>query len=201
MPIINRIAEFHSEMTEWRHDFHMHPELGFEEHRTAGIVAEKLREFGCDEVVTGIARTGVVGVIHGRNGKTGRAIGLRADMDALPIEEATGLPHASTIPGKMHACGHDGHTTMLLAAAKYLQTTKRFDGTVHLIFQPGEEGAGGALAMLEDGLFDRFPCDAVFGLHNRPGLPLGSYGIRPGPMMAGVAFYDIQITGKGGHGA
>jgi amidohydrolase len=192
------IATWQDEFTAIRRDIHAHPELGLEEHRTADLVAAKLTEMGI-EVHRGVGVTGVVGVIRHGNGQ-GR-IGLRADMDALAMSEANGFAHASTIPGKMHACGHDGHTTMLLAAAKYLQTTKRFDGTVHLIFQPGEEGAGGALAMLEDGLFERFPCDAVFGLHNRPGMPVGSYGIRPGPMMAGVAFYDIQVTGKGGHGA
>jgi hippurate hydrolase len=192
------IATWQDEFTAIRRDIHAHPELGLEEHRTADLVASKLTEMGI-EVHRGVGVTGVVGVIRNGNGQ-GR-IGLRADMDALPMSEANGFAHASTIPGKMHACGHDGHTTMLLAAAKYLQTTKRFDGTVHLIFQPGEEGAGGALAMLEDGLFERFPCDAVFGLHNRPGMPVGQYGIRPGPMMAGVAFYDIQVTGKGGHGA
>lgn len=192
------IALWQDEFTAIRRDIHAHPELGLEEHRTADLVAAKLAEMGI-EVHRGVGVTGVVGVIRNGNGQ-GR-IGLRADMDALPMSEANGFAHASTIPGKMHACGHDGHTTMLLATAKYLQTTKRFDGTVHLIFQPGEEGAGGALAMLEDGLFERFPCDAVFGLHNRPGLPVGHYGIRPGPMMAGVAFFDIEVTGKGGHGA
>ncbi|WPB85596.1 M20 aminoacylase family protein [Sediminicoccus rosea] len=192
------IAQWQDEFTAIRRDIHAHPELGLEEHRTADLVARKLTEMGI-EVHRGVGVTGVVGVIRNGNGQ-GR-IGLRADMDALAMTEANGFAHASTIPGKMHACGHDGHTTMLLAAAKYLQTTKRFDGAIHLIFQPGEEGAGGALAMLEDGLFERFPCDAVFGLHNRPGMPVGHYGIRPGPMMAGVAFYDIQVTGKGGHGA
>jgi amidohydrolase len=192
------IALWQDEFTAIRRDIHAHPELGLEEHRTADLVATKLAEMGI-EVHRGVGVTGVVGVIRNGNGQ-GR-IGLRADMDALAMTEANDFGHASTIPGKMHACGHDGHTTMLLAAAKYLQTTKRFDGTVHLIFQPGEEGAGGALAMLEDGLFERFPCDAVFGLHNRPGLPLGHYGLRPGPMMAGVAFFDIHVTGKGGHGA
>ena len=194
---VETIRQWQEEFTAIRRDIHAHPELGLEEHRTAALVAAKLREMGI-EVHEGVGKTGVVGVI--RNGN-GRRIGLRADMDALAMEEETGLPHASTNPGRMHGCGHDGHTTMLLAAAKYLQETRRFDGTVHLIFQPGEEGAGGALAMLEDGLFERFPCDAVFGLHNRPGLPVGQYGIRPGPMMAGVAFYDITVQGKGGHGA
>ena len=201
MPIINRIAEFHPEMTEWRQDFHMHPELGFEEHRTSGIVAEKLREFGCDEVVTGIAKTGVVGVIHGSGGKTGRAIGLRADMDALPIEEATGLPHASTIPGKMHACGHDGHTTMLLGAAKYLAETRNFDGTVYVVFQPAEENLAGGGVMVKEGLFDRFPMERIFGLHNWPNMPEGQFVWREGPVMAAVANLEVTITGKGAHGA
>lgn len=201
MPVINRIAEFHAEMTEWRRDFHMHPELGFEEHRTAGIVARKLRDFGCDEVVTGIARTGVVGVIHGRNGKTGRAIGLRADMDALPIEEATGLPHASTIPGKMHACGHDGHTTMLLGAAKYLAETRHFDGTVYVVFQPAEENLAGGGVMVEEGLFIRFPMERIFGLHNFPTIPEGTFLWREGPVMAAVANLEVNITGQGAHGA
>ncbi|WP_421995643.1 M20 aminoacylase family protein [Roseococcus sp.] len=201
MPIINRVAEFHSEMTEWRQDFHRHPELGFEEFRTAGIVADKLREFGCDEVVTGLAKTGVVGVIHGRNGKSGKAIGLRADMDALPILEATGLPHASTIPGKMHACGHDGHTTMLLGAAKYLAETRNFDGTVYVIFQPAEENLAGGGVMVAEGLFDRFPVDRVFGLHNWPGAPAGTFVWREGPVMAAVANLEVTITGKGAHGA
>jgi len=195
---IETIATWQDEFTAIRRDIHAHPELGMEEYRTADLVARKLTEMGI-EVHREVGKTGVVGVIRNGNGQ-GR-IGLRADMDALAMSENNGFAHASTIPGRMHACGHDGHTTMLLAAAKYLQTTKRFDGTVHLIFQPGEEGAGGALAMLEDGLFQRFPCDAVFGLHNRPGMAVGEYGLRPGAMMAGVAFYDILVTGKGGHGA
>jgi len=201
MPIINRIAEYHPDMTAWRRDFHMHPELGFEEHRTAGIVADKLREFGCDEVVTGIAKTGVVGVIHGAKGRTGRAIGLRADMDALPIHEVTGLPHASTVPGKMHACGHDGHTTMLLGAAKYLAETRNFDGTVYVVFQPAEEGGGGGGVMVDEGLFARFPMERIFGLHNWPGAPAGQFLWREGPVMAAVAGLEVIITGKGGHGA
>jgi hippurate hydrolase len=201
MPVINRIAEFHPEMTAWRRDFHMHPELGFEEHRTSAIVAEKLRAFGCDEVVTGIARTGVVGVIHGARGKTGRAIGLRADMDALPIQEQTGLPHASTIPGKMHACGHDGHTTMLLGAARYLCETRNFDGTVYVVFQPAEENLAGGGVMVREGLFERFPMQRIFGLHNWPGMPEGTFLWREGPVMAAVANLDVTITGKGAHGA
>ncbi|WP_191085256.1 M20 aminoacylase family protein [Roseococcus microcysteis] len=194
---VEQISAWQEEFTSIRRDIHAHPELGLEEHRTAALVAAKLREWGI-EVHEGVGQTGVVGVIRNGNGP---AIGLRADMDALAMTEANGFAHASTIPGRMHACGHDGHTTMLLAAAKYLAATKNFNGTVNLIFQPGEEGAGGALAMLEDGLFTRFPCDAVYGIHNRPGMPLGEFGLRAGPMMAGVAFYDMVITGKGGHGA
>ena len=200
MPIVNRIAEFHPEMTEWRRDFHQHPELGFEEVRTSGIVAAKLAEFGCDEVITGIAKTGVVGVIRG-NGNSGRAIGFRADMDALPIEEATGKPYSSQVPGKMHACGHDGHTTMLLGAAKYLAETRNFDGTVYLIFQPAEENLAGAEVMVKEGLFDRFPMDSVFGMHNWPGAPAGVFLHAPGPVMAAVANLEATITGRGAHGA
>jgi amidohydrolase len=172
MAIIRRVAEFHDELTEWRRDIHAHPELGFEERRTSDFVAQKLAEFGC-EVFRGIGRTGVLGRL--RAGTSPRAIGLRADMDALPIEEATNLPYRSQNHGRMHACGHDGHTTMLLGAARYLAETGNFDGTVHLIFQPAEEGLGGGAAMVADGLFDRFPCDAVFGMHNRPGLAVGKF--------------------------
>ena len=200
MPIHNRIAEFHPEMTAWRRDFHQHPELGFEETRTSGIVAAKLREFGVDEVITGIARTGVVGVIRGQ-GSSGRAIGFRADMDALPIEEATGKPWASRTPGKMHACGHDGHTTMLLGAAKYLAETRNFDGTVYLIFQPAEENLAGAEVMVREGLFDRFPMERVFGMHNWPGAPEGTFLHASGPVMAAVANLEATITGRGAHGA
>jgi hippurate hydrolase len=201
MPVNNRIADFHAEMTAWRRDFHQHPELAFEEVRTSGIVAQKLREFGCDEVVTGIAKTGVVGVIRGNNAASGRGIGLRADMDALPIHEETGAPHASTIPGKMHACGHDGHTTMLLGAAKYLAETRNFDGTVYVIFQPAEENFGGGEVMVKEGLFERFPMERVFGLHNWPGIPAGTFVWREGPVMAAVANLEVTITGKGAHGA
>jgi hippurate hydrolase len=200
MPVLNRIAEFHPELTAWRQDFHAHPETAFEEVRTAGIVAEKLREFGCDEVITGIAATGVVGVIRGQGGST-RAIGLRADMDALPILEATGLPHASTVPGKMHACGHDGHTTMLLGAARYLAETRNFAGTVYVIFQPAEEAGGGGNVMVQQGLFDRFPMERVFGMHNWPGAPEGVFLWRDGPVMAATANIRATITGKGAHGA
>ncbi|WP_426958086.1 M20 aminoacylase family protein [Muricoccus radiodurans] len=199
MPIINRIAEFHADMTAWRRDFHEHPELNFQEVRTSGIVAEKLRAFGCDEVVTGIAGTGVVGVIRG-NG-TGGAIGLRADMDALPIEEMSGLPHASKTPGLMHACGHDGHTTMLLGAARYLAETRNFSGTAYVIFQPAEEMGGGGEKMVQEGLFTRFPMDRVYGLHNWPGAPAGTFLWRVGPIMAAVADIQIAVTGKGAHGA
>ncbi len=196
--LIESIAVAHDEMTRWRRDIHTHPELGFEENRTAAIVAQKLREFGC-EVHTGIGRTGVVGVL--RAGQSSRSIGLRADMDALPIAEANAFEHRSSHPGAMHACGHDGHTTMLLAAAQYLSQTRRFDGVVHFIFQPAEEGLGGAQAMIAGGLFERFPCESVFGMHNRPGLALGKFAVRSGPMMAGGAFFDIDIVGKGAHGA
>lgn len=198
MQPIDQIRAFHPEMTEWRQDFHAHPEIGFEEHRTSDIVARKLTEFGL-EVHHGIGGTGVVGVL--RSGNSTRSIGLRADMDALPIHEINDLPYRSQTAGKMHACGHDGHTTMLLGAAKYLSANRNFDGTVHFIFQPAEEGLGGAKAMIDDGLFERFPCDSVFGLHNAPNLPIGRFALRPGPMMAGGSFFDIRITGRGSHGA
>jgi hippurate hydrolase len=200
MPIVNRVADLHNEIKEWRRDFHTHPELRFDVHRTAGSVAEKLKSFGCDEVVPGIGRTGVVGVIRGR--KTGnKVIGLRADMDALPLEEETGLPYKSTVPGKMHACGHDGHMAMLLGAAKYLAETRNFAGTVVVIFQPAEEGGAGALAMIKDGLISRFGIQEVFGMHNFPGLPVGQFATRPGPIMAAADHLQIQIDGKGGHAA
>jgi amidohydrolase len=198
MGITERIAQFHDDLTNWRRDIHAHPELGFEEHRTSDLVAEKLAQFGY-EVFRGIGRTGVVGRL--RVGNSSRAIGLRADMDALPIQEATNLEYRSRHEGRMHACGHDGHTTMLLGAARYLAQTRNFDGTVHLIFQPAEEGLGGGEAMVKDGLFERFPCDAIFGMHNRPGLAIGKFQIRTGPMMAGGAYFDITITGRGAHGA
>jgi hippurate hydrolase len=196
MPIINRIADLQPEMEVWRRDFHQHPELRFEEHRTAARVAELLKSWGL-EVHTGIATTGVVGVLRAGNGT--RAIGLRADMDALPMPEATGLPYASQTPGKMHACGHDGHTTMLLGAAKYLAETKNFDGTVHFIFQPGEEGGAGAKVMVDEGLFTRFPCDTVYGLHNDPTLPLGEADIRDDVIMAASDRFYVTIRGAGGH--
>ena len=200
MPIVNRVADLHEEITAWRRDFHAHPELLYDVHRTAAAVAEKLKSFGCDEVVTGIGRTGVVGVIRGRKG-AGKAIGLRADMDALPIEEATGLPYKSKAPGKMHACGHDGHTAMLLGAAKYLADTRNFAGSAVVIFQPAEEGGAGARAMLKDGLLERFGIGEVFGMHNHPGLPIGEFAISPGPAMASTDAIDIKLEGVGGHAA
>jgi amidohydrolase len=203
MPIVNRIAALHGDITEWRHDIHAHPELLYDVHRTAGVVAEKLRSFGCDEVVTGVGKTGVVGVIHGRQPAHGgiKVIGMRADMDALPITEATNLPYQSTTPGKMHACGHDGHTAMLLGAARYLAETRNFAGTAVVIFQPAEEGGAGGKAMLEDGLMERFGVGEVYGMHNYPGLPLGQFGIRPGPIMAAADHLVIDIEGVGGHAA
>jgi len=201
MPVINRFAEMLPEIAGWRRDIHAHPELRFEEHRTAALVAEKLKEFGCDEVVTGFGGTGVVGVITGRSSSSGRTIGFRADMDALPIQEATGLPHASTIPGKMHACGHDGHTSMLLGAAKYLAETRNFDGRIVLAFQPAEEGGGGARAMIEAGLMTRWNIEEVYGMHNMPGLPLGEFSVRSGPQMASPDKFEITVRGHGGHGA
>jgi len=199
MAIVNRIAEFHADMTAWRHRIHAHPELAFEEFQTSDLVAATLEGFGV-EVHRGLAGTGVVGVLHGAGGP-GRAIGLRADMDALPMQEANDFAHASRIPGKMHACGHDGHTTMLLGAARYLAETRNFDGTVHFIFQPAEEGKGGGRRMVEEGLFDRFPCDMVFGMHNWPGMPAGTMMVKPGPVMAGADQFEITITGHGGHAA
>jgi amidohydrolase len=195
---IDQIRRYHPELTAIRQDIHANPELGLEEHRTADLVAQKLEEWGI-EVHRGVGGTGVVGVLRSGNGQA--TIGLRADMDALPIEEANDFAYRSRNAGKMHACGHDGHTTMLLGAARYLAETRNFNGTVNFIFQPGEEGIGGALAMLKDRLFERFPCNAVFGMHNRPGMPVGKYGITPGTAMAGGAFFDITITGRGAHGA
>lgn len=201
MPVKNRFAELLPEITAWRRDFHEHPELLYDVHRTAGRVAELLKGFGCDEVVEGIGRTGVVGVIRGKTDSAGRVVGLRADMDALPITEQTGAPYASKTPGKMHACGHDGHTAMLLGAAKYLAETRNFDGTAVVIFQPAEEGGGGGLAMVEDGLVDRFGIQEFYGMHNMPGMPVGSFAIKPGAMMAAADQFDITVTGKGGHAA
>ena len=201
MPIKNRLAEMHAEITAWRRDLHQNPELMYDTHRTAAIVAAKLREFGCDEVVEGIGRTGVVGVIRGRTDTRGKVIGIRADMDALPIYEATGLPHASTTPGKMHACGHDGHTAMLLGAAKYLAETRNFDGAAAVIFQPAEEGGGGGRAMVEDGMIERFRIQEVYGMHNTPGLPVGSFAIKAGPYFAATDQFTIDVVGRGGHAA
>lgn len=200
MPVINRVADRADEISDWRRDLHMHPELQYEVHRTAAFVANKLKNFGCDEIVTGIGQTGVVGVIHGRK-SDGKVIGLRADMDALPIEEETGLAYASKTPGKMHACGHDGHTAMLLGAAQHLCETRNFAGTAIVIFQPAEEGGAGAKAMLDDGLLDRFKIEQVFGMHNYPGLPIGTFAIRPGPLMAAADRLWIEIEGVGGHAA
>ena len=191
-------AEHHAEVTAWRRDLHAHPELGFAETRTAAFVAQKLESFGI-EVHRHVGRTGVVGVL--RHGSSRRTIGLRADMDALPIEEANTFAHRSRHAGRMHACGHDGHTAMLLGAARVLSASRRFDGTVHFVFQPAEEGLGGAQAMIDDGLFERFPCEVIFGMHNRPKLAVGRFAVRAGPMMAGGAFFDIDITGVGAHGA
>ncbi|MDN2567827.1 M20 family metallopeptidase [Aquibium sp. A9E412] len=201
MPIINRIAEFHDDVAAWRRDIHAHPELQFEVHRTAALVADKLKAFGVDEVVTGIGRTGVVGVIHGRKTDSGRTIGLRADMDALPIEEAVDRPHKSTVAGVMHACGHDGHTAMLLGAARYLAETRNFDGTAVVIFQPAEEGGGGGREMVDEGMMERFGIDEVYGMHNAPGLPFGQFALRRGSMMAAADMFVIDIEGYGGHAA
>ena len=203
MPIVNRIAEFYPEITQWRRDIHQHPELLYDVHRTAATVVEKLKSFGCDEVVPGVGRIGVVGIIRGRKATSGdrKVIGLRADMDALPIEEATDLPYKSQTPGKMHACGHDGHTAMLLGAAKYLAETRNFAGTAVVIFQPVEEGGGGGRTMVQDGLMERFAVDEVYGMHNYPGLPVGQFALRPGPMMAAADRIRIEIEGRGGHAA
>ena len=200
MGIIERFNELHTEISEWRQDIHSNPELLFDVHRTAAMVAEKLREFGVDEVVEGIGRTGVVGVIKGRVAGD-KAIGLRADMDALPIEETTNLPYSSKINGKMHACGHDGHTAMLLGAAKYMSETRNFAGNVVVIFQPAEEGGAGGLEMVEDGMMERFNISQVYGMHNMPGHPVGHFCVRPGPLMAATDTFDIIIEGSGGHAA
>jgi hippurate hydrolase len=201
MPIKNRFAEMQDEVTAWRRDLHENPEILYETHRTSAIVADKLKEFGCDEVVTGIGRTGVVAVIRGKTDTSGKVIGLRADMDALPILEATGLPYASKTPGAMHACGHDGHTAMLLGAAKYLAETRNFDGTVVVIFQPAEEGGAGGREMCEDGLMDRWNIQEVYGMHNMPNLPVGHFAIRSGPFFAATDQFEIFLEGKGGHAA
>ena len=201
MPIINHVAALHEEITGWRRDLHENPELLYDVHRTAAMVAEKLKAFGCDDVVTGIGRTGVVGVITGKTNRSGRVIGLRADMDALPIEEITGLPYASKSKGRMHACGHDGHTAMLLGAAKYLSETRNFDGTAIVIFQPAEEGGAGGKAMVDDGMMERFGVQEVYGMHNAPGLPVGMFATRTGPQLAASDTFVINIEGKGSHAA
>ena len=200
MPIKNRIADMASEIAGWRRELHANPELRFEEHRTSAFVAEKLTEFGCDEVVTGVGQTGVVGVIKGRLDGD-RVIGFRADMDALPILESTSVEYASTTPGKMHACGHDGHTSMLLGAAKYLAETRNFSGSIVVIFQPAEEGGGGARAMIADGLINRWGIQEVYGMHNWPGLTAGAFAVRDGPQMGAVDFFTITVKGRGGHAA
>jgi hippurate hydrolase len=201
MPVINRIAEFGDQITRWRQDFHAHPELLYDVRRTAGKVADLLREFGVDEIITGIGKTGVVGLIRGRKTNSSKVIGLRADMDALPMDEASDLPYASKNAGKMHACGHDGHTAMLLGAAKYLCETRNFNGTAALIFQPAEEGGAGARAMINDGLMERFGINEVYGLHNYPGMKVGQFGMRTGALLAAADFLEFTITGKGGHAA
>jgi amidohydrolase len=201
MPIVNRIAGMQAEVTAWRRDIHAHPEILFDVQRTAASVAEKLKVFGCDEIVTGIGRTGVVGVIHGKGRGAGRVIGLRADMDALPMDEETNLPYRSTNPGRMHACGHDGHTAMLLGAAKYLAETRNFSGTAVVIFQPAEEGGGGGREMVKDGMMERFGIQEVYGMHNMPGLPVGEFAIRSGPLLAAADRIVIEIEGHGSHAA
>ena len=201
MPVKNRFAELQKEIAEWRHDIHQHPEILFETHRTSALVKDKLKEFGCDEVIEGIGKTGVVGVINGQTNKSGKVIGLRADMDALPINEETGLDYSSKIPGAMHACGHDGHTSMLLGAAKYLCETRNFDGQAVVIFQPAEEGGGGGLEMCKDGMMENFKIDEVYGMHNWPGVELGKFAIRSGPFFAASDFIEATISGKGGHAA
>lgn len=199
MPILNRVADILPDIVAWRRDIHEHPELGFEEQRTSALIAKHLREFGCDEIITGFGRTGVVGVIRGKRAGSGKVIGLRADMDALPIEEATDLPYASKKKGVMHACGHDGHAAMLLGAARYLAETRNFAGTAVVIFQPAEELGAGAVAMIEDGLMERFGIEQVYGMHTFPGLPIGTFGIRQGPTMAATDEIVILIEGHGGH--
>ena len=199
MPVKNRFAEMLPEITAWRRDFHENPELLFDVHRPAARVADLCRSFGCDEVVEGIGRTGVVVVIKGKTDTAGRVIGLRADMDALPIFEQTGVEYASKVPGKMHACGHDGHTSMLLGAAKYLAETRNFDGTAIMIFQPAEEGGGGGREMCAEGMMARWGIQEVYGMHNMPGIPVGHFAIRPGAMMAAADTFEITVTGKGGH--
>lgn len=202
MPIVNRVTDLHPEVTAWRRDIHAHPELSYQEHRTSAFVAQRLREFGCDEIVTGLGKTGVVGVIKGKKAASSsgvKVIGLRADMDALPLEETTGLPYASQTKGVMHACGHDGHTAMLMGAARYLSETRSFAGTAVLIFQPAEENGAGAAAMIKDGLMERFRIEQVYGMHNLPRIPIGTFAIRQGPIMASTDSIDVSIVGRGGH--
>ncbi len=201
MPIKNRLAEMHAEITGWRRHLHENPELMFDVHETAAFVVERLKEFGITDITTGIGQTGIVATIKGKTDTSGKVIGLRADMDALPIEEATGLEYASKVPGKMHACGHDGHTAMLLGAAKYLSETRNFDGTVALIFQPAEEGGGGGREMCRDGMMERWNIQEVYGMHNMPGFPVGEFAIRPGALLAAADMFDIILTGQGGHAA
>jgi hippurate hydrolase len=201
MPIKNRLAELMPEITEWRREIHANPELLYDLPKTTAMVEAKLREFGVDEIVTGIGRSGIVALIRGKTNTSGRTVGLRADMDALPMTEVTGLPHASQTPGKMHACGHDGHTAMLLGAGKYLAETRNFDGTVALIFQPAEEGGAGGEAMVKDGMMERFGIDEVYGMHNEPGLAVGEFGVSPGPIMAAADEFEVRVVGKGGHAA
>ncbi|MEM1273494.1 MAG: M20 aminoacylase family protein [Pseudomonadota bacterium] len=201
MPVKNRLAELHSEITEWRRTIHENPETLYDLPKTTALVEAKLREFGVDEVVPGIGRTGIVGIIRGKTDTKGRCIGLRADMDALPMTERTGLPYASKTDGKMHACGHDGHTAMLLGTAKYLTETRNFDGAVAVIFQPAEEGGAGGQAMVQDGMMDRFGINEVYGMHNEPGLPIGEFGVAPGPIMAAADEFEVFIRGTGGHAA
>jgi len=201
MPIKNRLAEMHAEITGWRRHLHENPELMFDVHETAAFVVDRLKEFGITDITTGIGQTGIVATIKGKTDTSGKVIGLRADMDALPIHEATGLEYASKVPGKMHACGHDGHTAMLLGAAKYLAETRNFDGTVALIFQPAEEGGGGGREMCRDGMMERWNIQEVYGMHNMPGFAVGEFAIRPGALLAAADMFDITITGQGGHAA
>lgn len=201
MPVKNRFAELQADITAWRRDIHENPEILYETHRTSALVADKLREFGCEDVVEGIGRTGVVGVIKGKSDTSGKVLGLRADMDALPIHEETGLDYASKTANAMHACGHDGHTAMLLGAANYLAETRNFDGTVVVIFQPAEEGGAGAKEMCDDDLMARWNIQEVYGMHNWPGIPVGQFAIRPGSFFAATDQFDVTFTGKGGHAA
>lgn len=201
MDALRRFKDLHGEITRWRRDLHAHPEILFETPRTSALIAERLREFGCDEVATGVGHTGVVGVLKGAETTSGKVVALRADIDALPIQEATGLPYASTIPGAMHACGHDGHTAMLLGAAKHLAETRDFDGSVILVFQPAEEGGGGGREMCEDGLMTRWDVQEIYGMHTWPGRPVGAFATRAGAFFASIDTFDITLIGRGGHAA